>query len=138
MKKHIIAAAAFCLLISAATVVLAQADVYPNKPVRLIVPFPPGGSVDVVARLLAPKLAESLGQAVVIENRSGASGIIGTEAVARAKPDGYTLMINTIPFVTNAHLYDRVPYDALNDFAHAVSSFTIHITDSSSAVSERA
>ncbi len=116
MKKHIIAAAAFCLLISAATVVLAQADVYPNKPVRLIVPFPPGGSVDVVARLLAPKLAESLGQAVVIENRSGASGIIGTEAVARAKPDGYTLMINTIPFVTNAHLYDRVPYDALNDF----------------------
>jgi tripartite-type tricarboxylate transporter receptor subunit TctC len=116
VKKRIIAAAAFCMFMSAASVVLAQADVYPNKPVRLIVPFPPGGSVDVVARLVGPKLAESLGQAVVIENRSGASGIIGTEAVARAKPDGYTLLIHTIPFVTNAHLYSRVPYDALNDF----------------------
>jgi tripartite-type tricarboxylate transporter receptor subunit TctC len=104
------------MFLSAAPVAMSQADVYPSKPVRLIVPFPPGGSVDVVARLVGPKFAEALGQPVVIDNRSGASGIIGTEAVARAKPDGYTLVIHTIPFVTNGHLYSRVPYDALTDF----------------------
>ena len=94
--------------------VLAQS--YPDRPVRLVVPFPPGGSVDVVARALTPKLSERMGQQVVIENRSGASGIIGTEAVAHAKPDGYTLLINTIPFVTNTYLYKQVPYDPFADF----------------------
>jgi tripartite-type tricarboxylate transporter receptor subunit TctC len=84
--------------------------------VRLVVPFPPGGSVDVVARALTPKLSERLGQQVVIENRSGASGIIGTEVVAHAKPDGYTLLINTIPFVTNSYLYKQLPYDPFADF----------------------
>lgn len=92
------------------------ADAYPSRPIHLIVPFPPGGSVDVVARLTGPKLAESLGQPVVIENLSGAGGNIATERVARAKSDGYTLIIHTIPFVANAHLYARVPYDALADF----------------------
>jgi tripartite-type tricarboxylate transporter receptor subunit TctC len=96
--------------------VLAGAQNYPARPVRLIVPFPPGGSVDVVARALTPKLSERLGQQVVIENRSGASGIIGTEVVAHAKPDGYTLLINTIPFVTNTYLYSKVPYDPFADF----------------------
>jgi tripartite-type tricarboxylate transporter receptor subunit TctC len=95
---------------------LVSAQNYPARPVRLIVPFPPGGSVDVVARALTPKLSERLGQQVVIENRSGASGIIGTEVVAHAKPDGYTLLINTIPFVTNAYLYSKVPYDSFADF----------------------
>jgi tripartite-type tricarboxylate transporter receptor subunit TctC len=94
----------------------APVEPYPNRPIHLIVPFPPGGSVDVVARLIGPKLAESLGQPVVIENRSGAGGNIATEQVARAKNDGYTLLIHTIPFVANAHLYARVPYDALTDF----------------------
>src|SRR5262245_29253395 len=94
--------------------VLAQG--YPSRPVRLVVPFPPGGSIDVVARALTPKLSERMGQQVVIENRSGASGIIGTEAVARAHPDGYTLLINTIPFVTNTYLYAKVPYDPFADF----------------------
>ena len=94
----------------------AQADAYPGKPIRLIVAFPPGGSVDVVARLIAPRLAEKLGQPVVIENRSGASGNIGTEAVARARPDGYTLMLHTIPFVANQYLYKQLPYDAMGDF----------------------
>ena len=94
----------------------AAADAYPSRPVHLIVPFPPGGSVDVVARLTGPKLAESLGQPVVIENLSGAGGNIATERVARARSDGYTLIIHTIPFVANAHLYARVPYDALADF----------------------
>ena len=95
---------------------LAQSDAYPNKPVHLIVPFPPGGSVDVVARMVAPRLGERLGQPIIVENRSGASGNIGTEAVARAKPDGYTLLINTLPFVANVHLYPKVPYHPINDF----------------------
>ena len=95
---------------------LVEAQGYPARPVRLIAPFPPGGSVDVVARALTPKLSERLGQQVVIENRSGASGIIGTEAAAHAKPDGYTLLINTIPFVTNTYLYSKVPYDPFADF----------------------
>jgi tripartite-type tricarboxylate transporter receptor subunit TctC len=90
---------------------------YPEKPIRLIVPFPPGGSVDLIARLVAPKLSESLGQQIVIDNRSGASGNIGAELVARAAPDGYMLMVHTIPFVVNTFLYRRVPYDVLNDFA---------------------
>ena len=94
----------------------ACAQDYPARPVRLVVPFPPGGSVDVVARALTPKLSERMGQQVVIENRSGASGIIGTELVAHAKPDGYTLLINTIPLVTNTYLYSKVPYDPFADF----------------------
>lgn len=92
------------------------AQTYPSKPIRLLVPFPPGGSVDLVARLVAPKLSESLGQQIVIDNRSGASGNIAAEMVARAAPDGYTLMVHTIPFVANTFL-SRVPYDVLNDFA---------------------
>ena len=95
---------------------LALAQDYPARPVRLVVPFPPGGSVDVVARALTPRLSERLGQQIVIENKSGASGTIGTEVVARARPDGYTLLINTIPLVTNAYLYSEVPYDAFKDF----------------------
>jgi len=95
----------------------AQAQGYPARPVRLIVPFPPGGSVDVVARALTPKLSERLGQQLVIENRSGASGNIGTEVVAHARPDGYTLLLNTIPFVANPYLYGQMPYDPFADFA---------------------
>jgi tripartite-type tricarboxylate transporter receptor subunit TctC len=72
--------------------------------------------VDVVGRALTPKLSERLGQQVVIENRSGASGNIGTEAVARARPDGYTLLLNTIPFVANPYLYSQMPYDPFSDF----------------------
>jgi len=89
---------------------------YPSRPVRMISPFPAGGSVDLVARLIAAKLPEYIGQQVVVENRSGASGNIGTEAVARAAPDGYTLLVNTIPFVANAFLYSKLPYDPLTDF----------------------
>ena len=91
-------------------------DGFPSRPVRMISPFPAGGSVDLVARMIAAKLPEFLGQQVVVENRSGASGNIGTEVVARAAPDGYTLLINTIPFVANAFLYSKLPYDPLNDF----------------------
>jgi len=108
----------FALFAAAGSIALsAVAQTYPSKPIRLLVPFPPGGSVDLVARLVAPKLSESLGQQIVIDNRSGASGNIAAELVARAAPDGYTLMVHTIPLVANAFLYSRVPYDVLNDFA---------------------
>lgn len=90
---------------------------YPAKAVRLISPFPPGGSVDVVGRLVAAKLSESLGQQVIVDNRSGASGNIGTEMVANAPADGYTLIIQTIPLVANQFLLNRVPYDPMRDFA---------------------
>ena len=95
----------------------AAAQSYPVKTVHLVSPFPPGGSVDVVARLLAVKLSENLGQQVIVENRSGASGNIGTEFVAKSAPDGYTLIIQTIPFVANQFLLSRVPYDPIKDFA---------------------
>src|SRR5688572_8803122 len=86
------------------------AQVYPAKPIRIISPFPPGGSVDLVGRILANDLAKPLGQQLVVDNRSGASGNIGTEVAKNSAPDGYTLLINTLPFVTNQFLYNRVPY----------------------------
>jgi tripartite-type tricarboxylate transporter receptor subunit TctC len=110
---RVVLAAVLLVLASAAS---AQ-EPYPARPIRLIVAFPPGGSVDTVARVIGPPLGASLGQPVVVENRSGASGNIGTEQAARAKPDGYTLLIHTIPFVANASLYQRMPYDPLRDFA---------------------
>jgi tripartite-type tricarboxylate transporter receptor subunit TctC len=96
--------------------VRAQADNYPVKPIRLVVPFPPGGSVDLNARLLSVKFAEVLGQQVVVDNRSGASGMIGSDAVARAAPDGYTLLLQSNPFITSTILYSKPLYDPLNDF----------------------
>src|SRR5262245_43224125 len=95
----------------------AVAQTYPERPVRIISPFPAGGSVDFVGRLVAAKLPEFLGQQVIVENRSGASGNIGTEIVARSVPDGYTLLVNTTPLVANAFLYKKLPYDPINDFA---------------------
>jgi tripartite-type tricarboxylate transporter receptor subunit TctC len=94
----------------------AQGDPWPVKPVRWIVPFPPGGSVDIVARLFASKLTESLGQQVIVDNRSGAAGNIGSELVARAVPDGYTLLSNTMPFVVNPALVAKPLYDVQRDF----------------------
>lgn len=105
------------IAVASLSVAPSVAQTYPAKPLRLLVPFPPGGSVDLVARLVAPKLSESLGQQIVVDNRSGASGNIAAELVARAAPDGYTLMVHTIPLVANTFLYSRVPYDVLNDFA---------------------
>ena len=108
-------ALAFTILALAAASAFA-AD-YPTKPVRIIAPFPPGGSVDLVARLVGTDLSKALGQQVVIDNRAGASGMIGTELAAKAPPDGYTLLVNTLPFVTNQFAYSKVPYDPVADFA---------------------
>jgi tripartite-type tricarboxylate transporter receptor subunit TctC len=90
---------------------------YPSQPIRLIAPFPPGGSVDIMARLIAEPLAAQLGGKIVIDNRSGASGNIGMEAAARAKPDGYTVVLNTIPLATNQALFDKLSWDPVKDFA---------------------
>jgi len=112
-----LAASVVTLLCAAAGAALAQTENYPTRPIRVISPFPAGGSVDLVARMVGAKLGESLGQQLIVDNRSGASGNIGAEIVARAAPDGYTLMVHTIPFVANTFLYRRVPYDVVNDFA---------------------
>jgi tripartite-type tricarboxylate transporter receptor subunit TctC len=94
----------------------AMAQNYPAKTVRLVSPFPPGGSVDVVGRIIAAKLTENLHQQFIVDNRSGASGNIGMEMVARSAPDGYTLVINTLPLVSNQFLMKRVAYDPVRDF----------------------
>ena len=95
----------------------AAAQPYPSQPVRLIAPFPPGGSVDIMARLIAEPLAAQLGGKIVIDNRSGASGNIGMEAAARAKPDGHSLVLNTIPLATTQALFDKLTWDPIKDFA---------------------
>src|SRR5512145_3327637 len=95
----------------------AWSQTYPAKLVRVIVPFPPGGANDIVARIVLTKVSEQLGQQFVIDNRSGAGGTIGSALVAQSKPDGYTLLIQTAAsHVSNGHLYSKLPYDPLRDF----------------------
>jgi tripartite-type tricarboxylate transporter receptor subunit TctC len=101
----------------------AQAQSWPQRPIRLVVGFAPGGGVDINARLLAPKLSEYLGQQVVVENKPGAGTNIANEFVAKAAPDGYTLLINTAAVAINMSLYKNLPFDTLRDFA-AVSVFS--------------
>lgn len=95
---------------------LAQDD-YPNRPIRLLVPFSPGGSPDLLARLVAGQLGRQLGQTVVVENRLGANGIIAADALAKAPPDGYTLLLNTGSHAINPGIYKKLPYDSVADFA---------------------
>src|SRR5687768_10767787 len=91
----------------------AFAQAYPDRPVRLVVGFPPGGAADILGRIVAQQLSAGLGQQVVVDNRGGAGGLIATEIAARANPDGYTLFFTSIPHVINPHLYSKVSYDAL-------------------------
>ncbi|AOZ09208.1 Bug family tripartite tricarboxylate transporter substrate binding protein [Cupriavidus malaysiensis] len=96
----------------------ARAETFPDKPLRLVVPFTPGGTTDILARVVGQKLGDALGQPVVIDNRPGAGGNIGAEVVAKAAPDGYTLLMGTLGTqVTNQFLYARMPYDSARDFA---------------------
>src|SRR5690606_22136541 len=91
---------------------------YPERPIRVIVPYVAGGAADITARVLAQKMSAGLGVPLVVENRPGANGMIGTDAVAKAKPDGYTLLLDASgPLVVNPSLYRSVPYDPLRDFA---------------------
>ena len=89
---------------------------YPARPIRLLVPFPPGSGTDIVARTLAPKLSASMGQQVVVDNRTGAGGIVGTHIVATAPPDGYTILFALSSHAINASLYKKLPYDSFKDF----------------------
>src|SRR5512140_1066598 len=95
----------------------AGAQAYPAKPIRIIVPFPPGGPSDMQARLLGAKLTEAWGQATIIDNRGGANGIIGIQLAAKADPDGYTLVLVTAGIAVQPSLYPKLPYDPVRDFA---------------------
>ena len=118
MKKLLMALCAAVGLAPGLGVAPARADDYPNKPVRLIVPFAPGGVTDTGARVVAERLAARLGQQVVVDNRPGASGNIGTQMAAAAAPDGYTLVVGFDgTLVINPHVYAKVPFDTLRDFA---------------------
>ena len=110
-------AALACLGANAASAA-SPADTYPNRPVRVVVPFPAGGTTDIFARHIGDRLARALGQNFVIDNRGGAGGNIGSDAVAKAEPDGYTLLVGTVgTHAINSSLYARMPYDPLKDFA---------------------
>ncbi len=108
------AAAAMAVLFFAPVAAMAQA--YPNKPVRVIIPWPPGGSNDIVGRVLMQKMSENVGQQFVIDNRGGASGIVGSDVVAKSPADGYVIMVHSTTHVSNPHLYSKVPYDTMKDF----------------------
>jgi tripartite-type tricarboxylate transporter receptor subunit TctC len=124
------------LLAAAMTVVPAQADAqtYPTKPVRLMVPFVPGGNTDIIARVVAPEMSKALGQQLVIENRGGAGSTIGTEVVAKSPPDGYTLLLVSAAHVINPAMIKKLPYDSIRDFApisvvaDVPTAFAIHPT----------
>jgi len=105
------------LLIASLAAGASLAQDYPSKPVRIVVPFSPGGSTDALARIVGQKLTERSGQPVIIENRAGAGGNIGAEQVARSAPDGYTLLLGGVPHAISASLYSRLPYDLARDLA---------------------
>jgi len=104
-----------------------HAQAFPSKPLRLVVPFPPGAGTDMFARVLAHKLSESLGQPVVVDNRPGGGAIIGTDIVAKSPPDGYTLLLSTTSHAINPSVYSKLPYDTLRDFATVTQVATVPI-----------
>jgi len=108
----------YCAVYCAAAASIAAAQGFPAKPIRMVVPFAPGGNVDINARAIAPALGQVLGQQVIVENRAGAGGIIGTDAVAKSSPDGYTLLMASSSIMTNGPaLYPKLPYDIVRDLA---------------------
>jgi tripartite-type tricarboxylate transporter receptor subunit TctC len=117
MLKNTLASttATLCLMLATAS---AHAQTWPSKPIRFIVPFPPGGATDVLTRTMAPKLGEGLGQQVIVDNRPGAGGMIGVELVAKSPPDGYALVLSTVgPVSINPTLYAKMPFDPVKDLA---------------------
>ena len=113
-RRHLLVAVPLALLAGLAH---AQASDWPNKPVRWVVPFPPGGAMDAIARILGEKAGKTLGQTFVVENKAGAGGNIGADAVAKSPADGYTIMITSIGMATNKPLYGKLSYDPVKDFA---------------------
>jgi len=114
--KLTLPAAALVAVVFALAPFAAFAQNYPVKTVRVIVPWPPGGANDVVGRIVAQRMTEQLGQQVIVENRGGASGTIGSDLVAKGPADGYTVMVHSATHVANPHLYKKLPYDTLRDF----------------------
>ena len=109
-----------CLAFALATFALhaggAVAQIYPNKPIRIVVPFIAGGAVDMLARMLGAKLSESFGQPVIVENRPGAGGNVAADAVAKSPPDGYTILQNTNGLAISPAIYRSLPFDVVRDF----------------------
>ena len=115
--SKLISSFALAMLGSTAMVpALALAQNYPSKPVRVIIAWPPGGANDIAGRIIAQKLTENTGQQFIIDNRGGASGIVGSDVVAKSPADGYTLLVHSTTHVSNPHLYSKVPYDTMKDF----------------------
>ena len=112
-----------CIVVGAVT--LRAAETYPSRPLRMVVPYAPGGNTDVLARLIAQRLTQSLGQQVVVDNRPGGNTLIGTELGARAPADGYTIMLTTLTFTVVPTLYKKLPYDALRDFTPLTLAVTL-------------
>ncbi len=104
------------LTLASVSTAFAQGSAWPSRPITMVVTYPPGGGADVMARLIAPKMGEALGQNVIVENRPGAGGQIGAAAVAKAAPDGYTLMLDASSFAVNPSLYPKLPYDSATAF----------------------
>ena len=118
---------ALCAVLALAAWSGAFGQGYPTKPIRLIVPFPPGGAVDFYARVVQPPLSELLGQPIVIENKSGASGMVGAELVAKSAPDGYTLLIGNIASLAiNVGIYPKMPYDPMKDLTPIVRTVDVN------------
>ncbi|MCW5603191.1 MAG: tripartite tricarboxylate transporter substrate binding protein [Burkholderiales bacterium] len=125
-KTTVVAGMVVALNAGAWTAVHAQTDSYPGRPVRFIVPYPPGGTTDIVGRGIATKLSEAMGQQVVVDNRGGASTIIGADLAAKSLPDGYTLLLVTATTLSiNPHVYPKLPYDTVRDFAPITPAVTV-------------
>jgi tripartite-type tricarboxylate transporter receptor subunit TctC len=120
MSKKAFAVLAVTTACAAAAVEAVAQNVYPQRPIRLIVPVAPGGGTDFTARLLGQRLGESLGQQIIVDNRAGAAGNIGVELAAKAAPDGYTLVMPITSFPINPHLYSKLPFDPVKDFSPVV------------------
>ena len=117
MNGPVTAGTIFILVACGLTVSALQAQPYPTKTIRIIVPFPPGGGTDKLARMLATRFTATMGQAVVVDNRGGAGSVVGTEMVAKAPPDGHTLLFTTAAYAMGAGMRDKLPYDPIKDIA---------------------
>ncbi|MDB6002766.1 MAG: LacI family transcriptional regulator [Rhizobacter sp.] len=124
MLKSLFRATAIAAMLATAFAAGAQ-DAYPSKPIRLVIPFPPGGAVDIVGRIVAPKLSQAIGQPVVIDNKAGANGTIGADFVAKSAPDGYTVLLSALGAITVIPQVQKVAYDPLKDLVPVTQAVSL-------------